>query len=156
MKAIHKEKQTVRTYSMAPEYSDPAHDYHRRAPIDFIGKSIYQILTLVIMIVFAIVLGPECSHAQQKEEKKLECPVYGDYSPSQRWGWYGAKRNIKNEVEAKELLEKILLEHMRIMHLQIGKIREKPRFYEADIIRQGVRIDIIIIDKRSGRIRSAY
>jgi hypothetical protein len=120
------------------------------------GKALYKILTIFMVVCFAIALGSERLHAQQKEQKKLECPVYGDYSASQRWGWYGAKRNIKTQVEAKELLEKILLEHMRIMHLQIGKIREKPRFYEADIIRQGVRIDIIIIDKRNGRIRSAY
>ena len=132
-----------------------AFDY-RGALKDMMEKSIYRILTMFIIVVCAIAVGSECSQAQQKEEKKLECPVYGEYSPSQRWGWYGAKRNIKTQVEAKELLEKILLEHMRIMHLQIGKIREKPRFYEADIIRQGVRIDIIIIDKRSGRIRSAY
>lgn len=144
-----------KTYSIFPACDDCVFDYHG-ALTGMIRKSTYKIVTIFIITVFAIALGPECSHAEQKEEKKLECPVYGDYSPSQRWGWYGAKRNIKTQVEAKELLEKILLEHMRIMHLQIGKIREKPRFYEADIIRQGVRIDIIIIDKRNGRIRSAY
>lgn len=111
---------------------------------------------LSLLILFFLVLPHfDFCYAQHKNRERLECqPVYGDYWKSKRWGWYGAKRIVRTPEEAKEILEKVFINERNV---RIGEIRERPRFFEADIINtKGTRIDLIIIDKRSGRIRSVY
>lgn len=111
-----------------------------------------------MVILFFLVLTPiDFCYAQQKNKnrERLACqPVYGDYWKGERWGWYGAKRMVRTPEEAKEIIEKVFVNQRDI---KIGEIREHPRFFEADIMNtKGIRIDLIIIDKRSGRIRSGY
>ncbi len=112
---------------------------------------------LLIILFFLVLLSFDFCYAQHKNKnrERLECqPVYGDYWKGERWGWYGAKRMVRTPEEAKEILEKIFVNQRDI---KIGEIREHPRFFEADIINtKGIRIDLIIIDKGSGRIKSGY
>ena len=85
----------------------------------------------------------------------MECqPTYGHYWHGNKWGWYGARKVVQTPVEAREILENFFMTNSGI---KVGKIRVRRYFFEADIInRNGMRIDMVIIDKRTGRIRSIY
>lgn len=85
----------------------------------------------------------------------MECqPTYGHYWRGDKWGWYGARKAVRSPVEAREILENFFTPNNNI---KVGKIRIRNRFFEADINNiNGVRIDLVIIDKRTGRIRSIY
>ena len=89
------------------------------------------------------------------DKKGIECqPIYGNYWRSSKWGWYGARRVVKTPVEAKEILEQFLLHNRGI---RVVKIVDKPHFFVAEIINsRGTIIDLILIDKRTGRIRSMF
>ncbi len=89
------------------------------------------------------------------DKKGIECqPIYGNYRRSNKWGWYGARRVVKTPVEAKEILEQFLLHNRGI---RVVKIVDKPHFFVAEIINsRGTIIDLILIDKRTGRIRSMF
>jgi hypothetical protein len=95
-----------------------------------------------------------CS-AQQTKKEPAECqPVYGHYWRSYKWGWYGAKREVRTPVEAKEIIEQFLVQDRGI---RVVRMREKAHFYIAEIINnRGVLVDLILIDKRTGRIRSMF
>jgi len=89
------------------------------------------------------------------DKKATECqPIYGNYWRSNKWGWYGARRVVKTPLEAKEILEQFLLNNRG---LRVVKIVDKPHFFIAEIINsRGTIIDLILIDKRTGRIRSMF
>jgi len=89
------------------------------------------------------------------EKKGIECqPIYGNYWRSSKWGWYGARRVVRTPVEAKEILDQFLLHNRGI---RVVKIIDKPHFFVGEIINsRGTIIDLILIDKRTGRIRSMF
>jgi hypothetical protein len=73
------------------------------------------------------------------------------YGRSKR-GRYGEKRSVMNEDEARTILK----EHFRDT-FSIGKIRKRKFYFETEIRdRNGNLVDKVIIDRRSGRIRSIY
>jgi hypothetical protein len=106
-------------------------------------------------LISAFFCAYEISYAQQVQQNQTECqPTYGDYKRGDKWGWYGARKVVRNSAEAKQVLEKFLIHHR---NLKVGKMMETIHIYQAYIINnQGTLVDIIIIDKRTGRIRSAY
>ena len=76
---------------------------------------------------------------------------YGDYCPMQ--GWYGARKPVRTADEAK----KILQEYFKSDAVVIGDIKERRWFFEAEIKDKNNKLlDIVIVDKRTGRIRSTY
>jgi hypothetical protein len=78
---------------------------------------------------------------------------YGGYYHNPREGKYGQRRTIRTEAEAR----KMLLNYFSPQKATIGAIREKGWFFEAEIKdRHNIPIDRVIIDKRTGRIRSIY
>jgi len=95
------------------------------------------------------------AHAQPREHMwKNTRPAYGDYWKSEKWGWYGAKRPVKTPAHAREILEKFFSGNNNV---KIGRIKEKSCFFEAEVIdRRGIIVDVVIVDKRTGRIRSLY
>lgn len=99
-------------------------------------------------------MGVCIAYAEQENKKKVECPfVYGQYWQSQRWGWYGAKRVVKTPVEAREIIEQIV----QNKGVRVVRITDQPHFFVAEMINQnGVIVDRILIDKRTGRMRSMY
>jgi hypothetical protein len=106
-------------------------------------------------IFFALLPVAEFSYAQQTKKETVDCqPVYGHYWRSYKWGWYGARREVRTPVEAKEIIEQFLLPDRGI---RIVRMREKAHFYIAEVINnKGVLVDLILIDKRTGRIRSMF
>ena len=79
---------------------------------------------------------------------------YGGYCRGPKWGWYGARRDIKTVSEVRELLAVFL----RGTSMSIGEIREEESYFEADIVNgDGTEVlDVLIVDKRTCRIRSKY
>ena len=112
-----------------------------------------NIALFIIILVFLPAV--DISSAQQTNKEPVECqPVYGNYWRSYKWGWYGARREVRTPAEAREIIEQLLLQDRGI---RIVRMREKAHFYIAEIMNhKGVLIDLILIDKRTGRIRSMY
>lgn len=111
-------------------------------------------LSLIILLVVFFSIE-DISSAQQANQVRVECrPVYGHYLLGPRWGWYGARRIVRTPVEAREIIEKVFITNRGI---KVGTIRERAHFFEAEIVNMnGARIDLIIIDRRTGRVRTIY
>jgi hypothetical protein len=66
---------------------------------------------------------------------------------------YGERKAVSNSQHARKLLK----DYYAGRDVKIGDIRERELFFEADIRdRRGTLVDKVIIDKRTGRIRSMY
>ena len=78
-----------------------------------------------------------------------EVSPYGDTKS----GEYGEKRTVQNAADAMEVLK----EYFSKKDVRIGEIRERKLYFEADILDNNNRVvDKVIVDKRTGRIRSIY
>lgn len=105
---------------------------------------------------FALLPEVDVPHAQQVDEQCLERqPVYGNYWQSERWGWYGARRVVRTPADARDILQKFFIHHKR--DVRVVRISEKAHFYVAEVINsKGVLVDLILIDRRTGRMRSMF
>jgi hypothetical protein len=78
---------------------------------------------------------------------------YGGYCQGPGWGRYGARQQIRTAQDARAYLTKFFEDQ----DVVIGSITERGRFFAADILDKDKNIvDRVIIDKRTGRIRSLY
>jgi hypothetical protein len=67
--------------------------------------------------------------------------------------WYGQRRAVPNAYEA----GRIMGQYYQGREVRIGPVVERDIFYQADVRdSRGVLIDKVIIDKRTGRMRSTY
>ncbi len=67
-------------------------------------------------------------------------------------GRYGERSTVMNEDAARGVLREYYQNSATI-----GRIREKKHYFDAEIMdKEGRVVDRVIIDRRSGRIRSAY
>ncbi|NTV48570.1 MAG: hypothetical protein HGB32_15820 [Geobacteraceae bacterium] len=70
-----------------------------------------------------------------------------------RGDWYGARKPVANEAEARTLL----LNYFAGQGYTVSEITERRWGFRAEIInKDGKVVDRVMIDKRSGRIRSMY
>ncbi|MCL4491529.1 MAG: PepSY domain-containing protein [Nitrospirae bacterium] len=79
----------------------------------------------------------------------------GDSSPygGSKSGAYGEKKAVATAEDAR----KILKEYFSKKDVEIGEIKEKELYFEAEIRDKNNRpVDKVIVDKRTGRIRSIY
>jgi hypothetical protein len=66
---------------------------------------------------------------------------------------YGERRAVRSRGEA----QRVLNDYYMRRSMRIGPIRENRFYFEADVLDRNNRfMDRVIIDKRSGRIRSIY
>jgi len=78
---------------------------------------------------------------------------YGTYCTGPQEGQYGERKAVRTERDAR----KVLLKHFSSGRETIGEIRDRVLFFEVEIKgRDNKTVDRIIIDKRTGRIRSTY
>jgi len=76
--------------------------------------------------------------------------LYGDYA---QWCTvYGTRTNDIGPREAEQFIEK----YFASRGLRAANIRHKGRFMEAEIYRNDKRLDVILFDRKTGRIRSTY
>jgi len=78
---------------------------------------------------------------------------YGGYKKGAAETGYGEKRPVTTIEEAR----KALTEYFAKKDVKIGEIKEKKLFFEAEIRdKNNNLVDKVIVDKRTGRIRSTY
>jgi hypothetical protein len=96
---------------------------------------------------------PGCDQPGHRCTTPGERRPYGDYGCNQESGWYGARREIATEQQARAVLHNYFAKR----NLVIGTLKELPMFFEAEIFNSsGKVVDKVIVHKRSGRIRSIY
>jgi hypothetical protein len=70
-----------------------------------------------------------------------------------RGDWYGARRPVASREDARQQL----ILYYSDQQMTVAEIAEKPWRYEADLLDNcGKVVDRVMIDKRSGRVRSIY
>ncbi|KWT76401.1 hypothetical protein ASN18_3140 [Candidatus Magnetominusculus xianensis] len=105
-------------------------------------------LSLSIIIVMGLLVSIETS----ANDRWWGGP-FGGYCRGAEWGWYGAKKQIRTAQQAKKLVEEYYVNE----DITIGKVAERQFFFEVDINdKNNSLIDVVIVDKRTGRIRSIY
>jgi hypothetical protein len=114
--------------------------------------------TLTLMTVLAVLggalLAPSAARAQCDDCDWCERRrPYGDYSDTSSWGRYGANNPVKDSKEARSRLERFF----DGQEVVVRDVTERSSYFEAEIAgRDGNLLDRVIIDKRTGRIRSVY
>jgi len=81
--------------------------------------------------------------------------MFGERSPygSTNEGIYGQRRVVVSKEDARRILKQYFFGR----NVKIGAIWERRFYFEAEIRdRNGNLLDIVLIDKRTGRIRSIY
>ena len=80
---------------------------------------------------------------------------YGHFCPGRGRGPYGIRRPVRTADEARGVVEAYFAAVGEKM--STGKIEERELFFEVEIVnKDGTLIDKVIVDKRTGRIRSIY
>lgn len=78
---------------------------------------------------------------------------YSDYKKGTPDTGYGEKRPVTTVEEAR----KVLKEYFGKKDVRIGEIKERKLFFEAEIRdKNNNLIDQMVVDKRTGRVRSTY
>jgi hypothetical protein len=110
-------------------------------------RILVSLIALVGTLSAPVLAQAECRHGG------CDRRPYGDYCQGKRWGRYGAKDPVKSVDEARKRLEEFYANE----DVVIGKITERQLHFEAEVAdKDGELVDRVIIDKRSGRIRSTY
>jgi len=113
-----------------------------------------RILYLIIFLSVTLIL-PVVSVAQPMGRGMYQGVPYGHYCPGMQWGPYGVRKPVETADQAKQVIDLYLAGNSQ--ELKVGKIAEKNWYFEAEILdRNKTVIDKVIVDKRSGRIRSIY
>jgi len=114
-------------------------------------KVLFITSTLIFLSAFVYT---DTAFSQPPHHEWMERAPYGDYCPGPRWGWYGAKETVSTADEAKKILKEYFLPYGDV---KIVNIRERRWFFKADIKdKNNNLLDVVIVDKRTGRIRSIY
>jgi hypothetical protein len=109
---------------------------------------------MILMTTVALAALPSYAQAP-RGPGWYEGTPYGRSCPGRHGGPYGARKAVKTPEEAKEALEKYYAGWPQAVQVTI--IAERRWFYAAEITEpDGTLIDKLIIDKRTGRIRSIY
>ncbi len=108
---------------------------------------------MVVLIVLLGLAAPTMAQAQCTDSELHGRWPYGDYCSGPRGGVYGDKTEVTSAGEAKRILQ----EYYTDEDVTIGKIVNKQNYFEAEILDRNNRIvDRVIVDRRTGRIRSIY
>ena len=107
---------------------------------------------LPAVLLIGLILGPAC--VVEANGCWRNGSPYGSYCRGPRRGWYGARRPVRSLGEA----ERIIRDHFAPdADVEIGNVVEKDRYYEAEIRdKKGNTVDKVIVDKRTGRLRSIW
>ncbi len=127
-----------------------------------LSKELTVRLSTLIIVFLAVASAtiPLTSEAQPmgpgwRHFESYEGMPYGQYCPGMGRGPYGARKMVKTADEAKRIIEAYFSNSGQAV--QVGNIGERKWFYFAEVTNsEGKIIDKLIVDKRSGRIRSIY
>lgn len=111
-----------------------------------------KIVLITLLLALTSLSVPGESFAMMKGQGR-HMGSYGGYCKGPKWGWYGARHHVRTEEEVRDLVSDFLAE----TELTVGEVREQETYFEVDITdKEGEVVDLLIVDKRSCRIRSAY
>jgi hypothetical protein len=100
----------------------------------------------------AAFVGPAPSFSEPRCMWREQRP-YGGYCMGPRWGWYGARQPVKTVEDARKHLEKFF----EGKDVSVGQITDRGFFFSAEIKdRANIVVDSVIVNKRTGRIRSTF
>mgnify|MGYP001115733017 CR=1 FL=1 len=109
-----------------------------------------KIFLTIILIIQAI------NFVYAQESINVETPLdvpYGGFKHSNKRGMYGKPFVVKDKGEAIE----IAIKYFENRRVKFGNITERRKFFIIEVLDESNNIiDIILIHKRSGRIRSIY
>jgi hypothetical protein len=109
-------------------------------------------LIVILLVTLAI---PVVAGAQPMGRGMYRGAPYGHYCPGMQWGPYGVRRPVATADQAKQVIDLYLSGNSE--GLSVGNVEEKKWYFEAEILDKDKKItDKVIVDKRSGRIRSIY
>ncbi len=92
----------------------------------------------------------ECCNKPDEEKCNLE---KRGWCGKRKGDWYGARRPVNSLDDAR----KQLVRYYSSQQKTVAELAEKPWRFEADLLDNcGKVVDRVMIDKRSGRIRSIY
>jgi hypothetical protein len=119
----------------------------------FLGKtSIRDLAILVILLVLVVI--PLTSRAQAAGEPTYQGMPYGHSCP-EGGGSYGRRKPVHTPEQAKHMIETSFSRMGKTVFA--GKIEEKELYFAVEVLnREGVVTDRVIVDKRTGRMRSIY
>ena len=81
------------------------------------------------------------------------CSPFGSYCTGAKCGWYGARTSVKTAVEAAQIIKT----YFQADKVTVANIKEKELYFEAEVRDNGnALVDVVIVDKRTGRLRSIY
>ncbi len=116
---------------------------------------------LGFVVLSTMVVTSDLTYAQQGPGPHGRPPCeyrgmpYGHFCPGRGRGPYGIRRPVRTVDEARQVVEAYFGAVPE--NLTAGRIEERPLFFEAEILsKDGALVDKVIIDKRTGRIRSIY
>lgn len=117
-------------------------------------KRILLIILIIILSIFIFLIATLNAFAQNDENRwRGRRYHYGTYCPALQRECYGERKAVRTKAEAR----KELMKYYSSGRETIGKIKDRGLFFEVEIKgRDNRTVDRIIIDKRTGRIRSAY
>ena len=84
--------------------------------------------------------------------KNCCCSPFGGYCEGAGRGWYGEGKPVKSAEDASEVIRSIYLPRK----VSVTNVRDEADFFEADVKENNKPLDTVIVDKRTGRIRSIY
>lgn len=79
---------------------------------------------------------------------------YGSFCP--RWGGpYGTRAPVQTADEAKQVIETFFSGQGQT--ISVGKMEERRWYFQAEVLdKSGRTVDLVIVDKRTGRLRSIH
>lgn len=108
-------------------------------------------ICLVAVTIFSIIAILPAVPAQAMNGCCGSMHPYGNYCEEGMWGPYGARKPVKTVSEARQILQ----HYYGNSDMRVGTISDQKEYFRAEIRdSRGEIADIVIIDKRSGRIRS--
>ncbi|MBL0224060.1 MAG: hypothetical protein IPQ16_00335 [Geobacteraceae bacterium] len=124
--------------------------------------------SIILILCFLMVCGTVCRRVEAAETKPVRhqdkecCKKSGEEACSlekrgwcgkRRGDWYGARRPVTSLDDARQQLVRYYSGQQMI----VAEVAEKQWRYEADVLDNcGKVVDRVMIDKRSGRVRSIY
>lgn len=115
-----------------------------------------MIMNCLIKIILILFFSVSMLYGQTKGEKRIDVtnnPPYGGFKFDKKKGRYGKPFLVNSKEEAIDIIKS----YYGDTNLKIGEIEERKRFFIIEVLdEQDNLIDIILINKKSGRLRSIF
>jgi hypothetical protein len=103
----------------------------------------------ILSVVFLMLMSFASSGVFARGRGRPVTP-YGDFCPE--CGKYGTCKSMMNPEDA----EKAIFDYYKEKNLEVEILSIRKRFIKANVKDNGTIVDVIIFDRRNGRVRSIY